>query len=201
MTDVAPDPAATPPSSVKLVNVPNALSAARIALVPVLVWVLFAETNYDGSMLAAALFAGHPVAAPVIGTEQTITDMNRSQIAGYYRRRYSPDKMVVSVAGGVDHGDVVRWVRRAFGDRLATDATPRSPRVGRGRVAARGDVLVVERLLEAQRLAAGERMVGMDREPEPVLAIGQVLETLEIDRVPAHADRGQAVAQMADDVA
>ena len=39
------------------VNVPNALSAARIALVPVLVWVLFAETNYDGSMLAAALFA------------------------------------------------------------------------------------------------------------------------------------------------
>ena len=38
------------------VNVPNALSAARIALVPVLVWVLFAETNYDGSMLAAALF-------------------------------------------------------------------------------------------------------------------------------------------------
>ena len=39
------------------VNVPNALSAARIALVPVLIWVLFAETNYDGSMLAAALFA------------------------------------------------------------------------------------------------------------------------------------------------
>jgi CDP-diacylglycerol--glycerol-3-phosphate 3-phosphatidyltransferase len=39
------------------VNVPNALSAARIALVPVLVWVLFAETNFDGSTLAAALFA------------------------------------------------------------------------------------------------------------------------------------------------
>jgi CDP-diacylglycerol--glycerol-3-phosphate 3-phosphatidyltransferase len=39
------------------VNVPNALSAARIALVPVLVWVLFAETPYDGSALAATLFA------------------------------------------------------------------------------------------------------------------------------------------------
>ena len=62
-------------------------------------------------------------------------------------------------------------------------------------------MLVVERLLEAQRLAAGERMVGMDREPEPVLAIGQVLEAFEVDRVPADADRGQAVAQMADDVA
>jgi CDP-diacylglycerol---glycerol-3-phosphate 3-phosphatidyltransferase len=39
------------------VNVPNALSAARIALVPVLIWVLFAETPYDGSALAATLFA------------------------------------------------------------------------------------------------------------------------------------------------
>ena len=49
------DPALTADESP--INVPNALSAARIALVPVLVWVLFAETNYDGSMLAAALFA------------------------------------------------------------------------------------------------------------------------------------------------
>jgi CDP-diacylglycerol--glycerol-3-phosphate 3-phosphatidyltransferase len=39
------------------VNVPNALSAARIALVPVLLWLLFAETSYDGSALAATLFA------------------------------------------------------------------------------------------------------------------------------------------------
>jgi CDP-diacylglycerol--glycerol-3-phosphate 3-phosphatidyltransferase len=51
------DPAPAYASGESPVNVPNALSAARIALVPVLVWVLFAETNYDGSMLAAALFA------------------------------------------------------------------------------------------------------------------------------------------------
>ncbi|HEY0126497.1 MAG TPA: CDP-diacylglycerol--glycerol-3-phosphate 3-phosphatidyltransferase [Blastococcus sp.] len=35
MTDVAPDPAATPPSSAKLVNLPNALTVLRLALVPV----------------------------------------------------------------------------------------------------------------------------------------------------------------------
>ena len=43
-------------ASASPVNVPNALSAARIALVPVLVWVLFTEPNFDGSMLAATLF-------------------------------------------------------------------------------------------------------------------------------------------------
>ena len=108
-----------------------------------------------GDAFAAALFAGHPVAAPVIGTEQTITDMNRSQIAGYYRRRYSPDKMVVSVAGGVDHGDVVRWVRKAFGDRLSADVAPQPPRVGRGRAGAHGDVLVVERDIEQAHVCVG----------------------------------------------
>lgn len=35
VTDVAPDPAATPPQSVKVVNLPNALTVLRLALVPV----------------------------------------------------------------------------------------------------------------------------------------------------------------------
>ena len=64
-----------------------------------------------GDAFAAALFAGHPVAAPVIGTVQTISAMTRPQVAGYYHRRYTPDRMVIAVAGGVDHADVLRWVR------------------------------------------------------------------------------------------
>ena len=35
VTDVAPDLAATPPSSAKLVNLPNALTVLRLAMVPV----------------------------------------------------------------------------------------------------------------------------------------------------------------------
>ena len=34
VTDVAPDPAATPPQSVRLVNLPNALTVLRLAVVP-----------------------------------------------------------------------------------------------------------------------------------------------------------------------
>lgn len=108
-----------------------------------------------GDAFAAALFAGHPVADPVIGTEQTITDMTRTQIAGYYKRRYSPDKMVVSVAGGVDHADVVKWVGKAFGSRLSTDVTPGKPRIGRGTPRAWPGVLVVERDIEQAHLSIG----------------------------------------------
>jgi len=50
------DPATGYVAEANPVNVPNALSAARIALVPVLLWILF--TDPDGaSKLAAALFA------------------------------------------------------------------------------------------------------------------------------------------------
>ncbi len=77
------------------------------------------ETLADA--FAAAVFAGHPVADPVIGTAETIEAMTRTQVAGYYRRRYTPDRMVVAVAGRVNHADVVGWVREAFGDRLDSD--------------------------------------------------------------------------------
>ncbi len=109
-----------------------------------------------GDAFAAAMFAGHPVAAPVIGSELTIQSMTRAQVAGYYQRRYSPEKMVVSVAGGVDHADVVRWVRRAFGSRLDSDAVPGSPRVGRrGRAHPMAEVLVVDRDIEQAHLCIG----------------------------------------------
>ncbi len=108
-----------------------------------------------GDAFAAALFAGHPVAAPVIGSEQTIAKMTRTQVAGYYKRRYHPERMVVAVAGGVDHADVVKWVRRAFGSRLDAGVAPAAPRVGRGRAVARPDVFVVNRDIEQAHLCVG----------------------------------------------
>jgi Predicted Zn-dependent peptidases len=76
---------------------------------------------------AAALFGDAPLGRPILGTEESIHALSRRQVHGYYRRRYTPDAMVVSVAGNVVHGDVVRLVRRAFGDRL-DGAQPREPR-------------------------------------------------------------------------
>jgi CDP-diacylglycerol---glycerol-3-phosphate 3-phosphatidyltransferase len=47
MTDVAPDPAATPPTSVKLVNLPNALTLLRLAVVPVFAVLLLESASLD----------------------------------------------------------------------------------------------------------------------------------------------------------
>ena len=47
MSAVAPDPAATPPQSARLVNVPNALTVLRLAVVPVFAVLLLAEGGMD----------------------------------------------------------------------------------------------------------------------------------------------------------
>jgi predicted Zn-dependent peptidase len=105
---------------------------------------------------AGAVFAGHPIGSPVIGTVETIEAMTRIQIAGYYHRRYSPDRMVVAVAGGVDHADVLRWVKAAFRERLSTSsAVPAGLRTGHGRTKPLRDVLVVERDTEQAHLCIG----------------------------------------------
>ncbi len=67
---------------------------------------------------ATALFGDVPLGRPILGTEASIHALTRRRIHGYYRRRYTADSMVVSVAGNVAHADVVRLVRRAFGGRL-----------------------------------------------------------------------------------
>jgi CDP-diacylglycerol--glycerol-3-phosphate 3-phosphatidyltransferase len=47
MTDVAPDPAATPPSSARLVNLPNALTVLRLAVVPLFAVLLLDDSGLD----------------------------------------------------------------------------------------------------------------------------------------------------------
>ncbi len=63
---------------------------------------------------AEALYGDHPLGRPVIGTVASIEALSADAIAGYYRGRYTAPEMVVSVAGNVQHDDVVRLVSAAF---------------------------------------------------------------------------------------
>jgi len=80
---------------------------------------------------AAALFGDVPLGRSILGTEESIHALTRKQIHGYYKRRYTTDAMVVSVAGNVDHSEVVRLVRQAFAGRLEAGRESVPPRRGR----------------------------------------------------------------------
>ncbi|MGH8960594.1 MAG: M16 family metallopeptidase [Jatrophihabitantaceae bacterium] len=85
---------------------------------------------------AAALHGDTPIGRPVLGTVDSIAALTRRQVAGYYHRRYTPDAMVVSVAGNVEHAEVLRLVRSAFAGHLDGVHAPREPRASHAHIAA-----------------------------------------------------------------
>ena len=81
-------------------------------------------------LFGETLFGSHPLGRAVIGSVASIESLQRTQIAGYYRRRYRPSSMVVAAAGNVDHGTIVRLVRKAFEPQLRDGGIPAPPRTG-----------------------------------------------------------------------
>lgn len=65
---------------------------------------------------STAVFAGHPLEEPVLGTRDSIRGMSRDDIHGYWKRRYGTGSLVVAAAGSVDHESVVGMVAERFGD-------------------------------------------------------------------------------------
>jgi predicted Zn-dependent peptidase len=65
---------------------------------------------------STAVFAGHRLEEPVLGTRESIRAMSRDDIHGYWKRRYGAGSMVLAAAGSVDHNAVVEMVAERFGD-------------------------------------------------------------------------------------
>ncbi|MGH3887548.1 MAG: M16 family metallopeptidase [Pseudonocardiaceae bacterium] len=86
---------------------------------------------------SAALLGSHPLARPVLGTEESITGMSREALYRFYRRCYTPERMVLAAAGNVTHRAVLAAVQDSFGHHLTGFAEPMRPRRGRARITGR----------------------------------------------------------------
>ena len=117
------------------------------------------EDTIDDVFLSA-MFGDHPVGRPVIGSVDSVSAMTRSQLHSFHVRRYTPERMVVAVAGNVEHRHVVALVRRYFGGHLVRGRTPREPRGGAGRLSGAPGLALVNRDCEQTHLTLGVRVPG-----------------------------------------
>jgi predicted Zn-dependent peptidase len=129
-------------------------------------------TDLVHDQFAQTLFGTGPLGRPILGSVDSISTIGRNAIAGYYRRRYRPQDMVVAVAGNIDHATVVRLVRKAFAaaDLVGGDAVPSAPRGGDRRTVSAGGVRVVPRKTEQANLVLG--MPGVSRNDDRRFALG-----------------------------
>jgi predicted Zn-dependent peptidase len=129
-------------------------------------------TDMVHDQFAQVLFGDGPLGRPVLGSVESIESIGRGAIAGYYRRRYRPQDMVVAVAGNIDHASVVRLVKAAFVTAGMGDgaAAPAGPRLGAQRAAGLGGVRVVRRTTEQANVVLGTP--GMNRRDDRRFALG-----------------------------
>jgi predicted Zn-dependent peptidase len=89
-----------------------------------------ADSVHDA--FAELVWPADPLGRPVLGSVESVEAMSRSAIAGYYRRRYRSDRLVITAAGNVDHQALLRLVKKAFAGVAPDDsrppAAPRAPR-------------------------------------------------------------------------
>lgn len=74
----------------------------------------FQETAYPNQALGR----------PVLGTADTVSNMQRDEIRGYLRRHYTGERMILAAAGKVDHAALVAAAERLFAGLPNSNAEP-----------------------------------------------------------------------------
>lgn len=113
-----------------------------------------------GDVFLTAMFGEHPLGRSVIGSVESVSAMTPHQLRSFHVRRYVPERMVLAVAGNVDHDRVVALARKFFGAHLARGRTPLPPRAGSSRVTGRPTLALVTRDCEQTHLTLGVRVPG-----------------------------------------
>jgi predicted Zn-dependent peptidase len=67
-------------------------------------------------LFAAALFPEHPLGREVLGSEASITEMARDDIAAYHGAHYRPSNVVFAAAGNLRHERILELVDARFPD-------------------------------------------------------------------------------------
>ena len=117
-------------------------------------------------------FGDTPLGRSILGSSESIKGMSRNSIFNYYKKRYSPEDMVIAVAGNVSHKKVVRLVERAlardgFLDVPAKPANVRhAPKVKPRGV---GTVGIIDRKTEQSHLLLG--VEGVERSDDRRFAL------------------------------
>ncbi len=96
----------------------------------------------------------------MIGSVDSIESMTRSQLHSFHVRRYTPERMVVAVAGNVEHEHTVELVRAAFSGHLDRDVDPAPRRGGAIRLRTAPTLSLTKRDSEQAHLALGVRAFG-----------------------------------------
>ncbi len=72
--------------------------------------------RYLSEMVFSSAYKQHPYGIPVIGHEELLRGLTREDFVDYYKTHYTPDNIVLSIAGNVRSDEILPKVREIFKD-------------------------------------------------------------------------------------
>ncbi|HWO70665.1 MAG TPA: pitrilysin family protein [Actinomycetota bacterium] len=105
-----------------------------------------------------ALWPGHPLGRPVLGTRASVQAATREQIRRFYRRHYVPGNLVVVATGSVDHDQLLELLSASMAvGSVRSDGEPTgwNLRAGGRAPAPSGRTVVVRRKTEQAHIVLG----------------------------------------------
>ena len=122
-------------------------------------------------LFAGALFPDHPLGREVLGSDTSITEMARDDIAAYHAAHYRPSNVVLAAAGNLTHDRVLELIDARF---PSTEGTrPARPRTEPG---ASDPVVVLHRDTEQTHVVTGVRALpALDPDRYALTIMNQVL--------------------------
>ncbi|QYH36466.1 pitrilysin family protein [Salinibacterium sp. M195] len=116
-------------------------------------------TDVASERFFESIFGDHPLGRPIGGSPETINAISRDSVVEHYRGNYRPQDLVITVAGAVDHDELVAAVSACLvsaGWDLTLPATPVSRRSSSTAASASGQRLqVTHRPIEQANIIAG----------------------------------------------
>jgi predicted Zn-dependent peptidase len=81
---------------------------------------------FVGELLGRAVYGDQPIGWPVAGSVETVEEMHRPDFVDHMTGYYTAENSVLSVAGNVEHDQVVEWASQRFAD-LPSGSPPAPP--------------------------------------------------------------------------
>jgi predicted Zn-dependent peptidase len=122
-----------------------------------------------------AVLGEHPLGRPIGGSPQTIQAATRDSVVTHYRANYRAQDLVITVAGAVDHDELVSGVERALagaGWDLSLESAPVDRRDASHVVIERGSPLVVvQRPIEQANILLGVTGIAASDDRRSTMAV------------------------------
>ncbi len=65
-------------------------------------------------LFSQAVWSGNPLGMSILGTEDSLDNLNRERIVNYFNENYIPQNIVISVVGNIKHNEVVKKIKSYF---------------------------------------------------------------------------------------